>query len=199
LNKRSVNDFFGTSKLKIIYSITENGYLSLYYIDYTSDSVAPVKLSQVSDQNGKSLNYESALISPDGNWIVFNAFETSTHYSSYIQKLAPNSRPILIKEGASDPHWWTNPNTNQLNIIFSETNGDNRVFADLSDPTYSKTGDAGKTYLQKVSLTPQLPSALAVEFGDATVLVNLPLKGGLSPDGHFLCTGYNYAYIIELF
>jgi hypothetical protein len=200
LNKGSVIDFFGTTNIKIVYSITENGYLSLYYIDYSSDSVAPVKLNQISNQDGKSCNYESALISPDGNWIVFNAFETSTQYSSYIQKLAPQSRPMLIKEGASDPHWWTNPVTFQLNIIYSETIGDNRVFADLSDPTYLKTGDAGKTYLQKVSLLPPLPSALSVEFIDnATALINLPLKGGLSPDGHFLCTGYNYAYIIELY
>jgi hypothetical protein len=198
LNREAVTAFFGTSKVKIVYSIRENGYLSLYYIDYASESTVPVKLQSLSGESNVHYNYESALISPDGNWIVYNAYQNSLRYSAYVQKLSPQSKPVLLKEGASDPHWWTNPATDQLYVVYTEIKGDNYVSPDLSDPQFLVSGELGSTFMQRVHLNAGLPSALSVELDSPVNMIHLPLKGGLSPDGHFLCTGYKYAYIVEL-
>lgn len=193
LNRAAVASFFGTSKVKLVYSQTEGSVQTLYYIDFNKDTIVPVRILRSREQFN-----ESALISPDGDWIVFNGFNISTNYNSYIQKLSPQSTPILLKEGASDPHWWLDPASNQYYIIYSKINGDNRVYSDLSQPRYLTTGESGQTYLQKINLSPHLPAALSIETGIPNLLVNLPLKGGLSPDGHILCTGYNFAYFVEL-
>lgn len=194
----SVNQFFGTLNVKMVYSIRENGVLTLYYVDYSNGAPVPKKLQRPGGDTKKSWNFESALISPDGKWIVYNGYESSTYYESYLQELKSDSKALLLSENASDPHWWQNPLNNQLYVIYSEINGDNRVFADLAKPSYLQSGDAGKTYRRTISLTSGLPSVLTATIGERTLLVNLPLKGGLSPDGRFLCTGYNYAYLVGL-
>ncbi len=194
----SVHQFFGTLNVKLIYSIKENGVLTLYYADYSNGAPVPIKLQRPGGDTKKSWNFESALISPDGKWVVYNGYETSTYYESYLQELKSDSKPSLISERASDPHWWQNPINSQLFVIYSEIDGDNRVFADLAKPSYLQSGDAGKTYLRPVSLTSGLPSILNATIGAHSLLVNLPLKGGLSPEGRFLCTGYNYAYLVRL-
>lgn len=199
LKKESVAAFFGTTDIKITWSIRENGYLSVYYVDYGADMVTPIKLLSPSNETGTSYNCESALISPDGNWIVFNAYQTTTQYKSYIQKLSPQSKPVLLKDGACDPHWWVNPSTGQSYIVYAEINGDYDISVDLADPKYLASGEPGSTSMLRVHLNPELPSALSFELGSPVKILQLPLKGGLSPDGHFLCTGYKYAYIVELF
>jgi hypothetical protein len=195
----SVNQFFGTLNVKMVYSIKENGVLTLYYVDYSTGVPVPKKLQRPGGDTKKSWNFESALISPDGNWVVYNGYESSTYYESYLQELKADSKAILISsEQASDPHWWQNPVNHQLCVIFNKINGDNRVFADLAKPSYFQSGDAGKTYIRTVTLSSGLPSVLTAIFGTPSPFVNLPLKGGLSPDGRFLCTGYNYAYLVRL-
>lgn len=196
LNKDAIISFFGTSKVKIAYSIRENGYLSIYYIDYSAEVIAPIKLPVPAGD--LQYNYESPLISPDGNWIVYNAFQSSNHYRAYIQKLSSQSKPVLLKDGAADPHWWTSPVTGQLHILYTEFEGDYNISPDLSAPQYIASGELGSTYLQKIYLNYGLPSALSVELDTPVNILHLPFKGGLSPDGHFLCTGYTYAYIVEL-
>ncbi len=196
LNKDAIASFFGTSKVKIAYSIRENGYLSIYYIDYSSEVITPIKLP--APAGGLQYNYESPLISPDGNWIVFNAYQTTTQYKSYIQKLSHQSKPVLLKDGACDPHWWVSPSTGQLYIVYAEIDGDYNITSDLADQKHLASGASGSTSMLKAHLNPKLPSALAVELDPPVTILHLPLKGGLSPDGHFLCTGYTYAYIVEL-
>lgn len=194
----SVHQFFGTLNVKIVYSKKENGVLTLYYADYSKGAPTPLRLQRPGADTRKAWNFESALISPDGKWVTYNGYEMSTYYESYIQELKPGSKALLLSEGASDPHWWQNPVTNQLFVLCSEIDGDNRVFADLAKPSYLQSGDAGKTFIRAVSLTSGLPSILTATVGAPSLLVNLPLKGGLSPDGRFLCTGYNYAYLVRL-
>jgi hypothetical protein len=194
----SVNQFFGTLNIKLVYCLKENGVMTLYFVDYSIGTPVPKKLQRPGGDAKKAWNFESPLISPDGKWIVYNGYESSTYYESYIQELKADSKPLLISGRASDPHWWQNPTSHQLFVIYSEIDGDNRVFSDLSKPSYLQSGDAGKTYIRTVTLTSGLPSMLTATIGERSPLVNLPLKGGLSPDGRFLCTGYNYAYLVRL-
>lgn len=197
-DKNSVRKFFGTSDVKVVFSRKESGSLSLYYVNY-NESAVPSKLPRPAGKENWKL--ESPLISPDGKWVVYNAYQSTRYYESYIQELRPGSVPILIAEGASDPHWWTHPDDRSLQyIVYARIPGDNLVQADLAEPKVQETGSAGSTWMQQVKLFPGRPSMMAVvKTGDPILLVNLPLKGGRSPDGAFFCTGYSSAYIVRLY
>jgi hypothetical protein len=62
-----------------------------------------------------------------------------------------------------------------------------------------KSGLLGTTVKQQVELFAGQPSHSGVQFiGSPQQLSNLPFKGGLSPDGWYLCTGYAYGYIMGM-
>jgi hypothetical protein len=127
------------------------------------------------------------------------------YYQSYIQRLSPDAKPILIADQASDPHWWVNRSGgNQYYIVYTVTDGTYDTEYDFSDPSIEKSGIAGATMIQKLKGSwGDVPSFLGGGLSpDAAekpnTLISLPFKGGLSPDGHFLCTAYNYAYLLRL-
>jgi hypothetical protein len=197
VDRASLITFFGTDSVKIVYSLRVGGALSLYYMDYTSGSGPKPLLKPAGKEN---FNVESALISPDGKWVIYNAYQTTKSYDSYIQELRDGAKPVLLKSGAADPHWWHNPRDERLlYVVYTEIPGDNLVLSDLSDPKLLTSADAGITYIQQISLSPGLPGGLNVlSVSSPNTLVKLPLKGGLSPDGHYVCTGYEKAYIVEI-
>ncbi len=194
--KESVQSFFGTSDVKLVFSRKEGVSLSLYYVDFNSSS-SPVPLQRPIDKTGYDL--ESALISPDGKWIVFNAYYSNTDYHCYIQELRPGSKPMLLQSDAMDPHWWCHPaDKSKIYVIYTEIPGGFIVSQDLSDPDLL-SGAAGITYRQLVSLYPGYSGITSFSRdGFPDVIVKLPLKGGWSPDGDYLCTGYDRAYLVGL-
>lgn len=195
-DKGTVTAFFGTSKVKFAFALKKNGFLSLFYVDFAIDS-KPVPLQRPSDRQNWDL--ESPLISPDGKWIVYNAYDSPDHYESYIQELSSNSKPVLLASGASDPHWWVHPDDpSLLYVVYTCIPGDNLVMQDLSDSKLLD-GGAGITYMQQLQLFPGRSSLASIrKIGNPEVVVKLPIKGGLSPDGAFLCTGYDRAYIVRI-
>jgi hypothetical protein len=203
--KDMVRQFFGTTQFKFIYSILENGG-TLYYVDYSvSGNPAPIPLQK--PEGLESWYCHSPLISPDGGWVAYHCFSNSAqgaYYRSYIQRLAPDAQPILIDDKASDPHWWVNrSNSDQYYIVYTVTNGPYFSEYDYSDQSIEKSGDAGATMIQKLKGSwGDVPSFLGGlspdEAEKPNTLINLPFKGGLSRDGHFLCTAYKYAYLLRL-
>lgn len=194
--KESVESFFGTPDVKLVYSKKNSGILSLYFVDFNT-STSPVQLQR--PDNRDQYDLESALISPDGKWIAYNAYTSNTDYECYLQELRAGSKPILFKTGASDPHWWRHPaDLTKMYIIFTEIPGGNVVSYDLSDPT-QLSGNAGITYRQLISLFPGYSGIAAISrLSSPEPVVNLPLKGGWSPDGKYLCTGYERAYLVGI-
>ncbi|MBN1307929.1 MAG: hypothetical protein JXA18_08435 [Chitinispirillaceae bacterium] len=194
----SVASFFGTSKVKVVVGKTEGNILSLHYRDYAANNrLVPLKRPA----NRTDWNCESPLISPDGRWTAFNAYVTPYNYEIYLQELSPVSKPILFQSGASDPHWWVHPADSSLvYIVYQEVPGDNLVRGDLADATVLATGELGITYRQMVRLFPGAATGAVTmsRIGFPEALANLPTKGGLSPDGRYLCTGYDRAFIVEL-
>jgi len=192
----SVADFFGTTQVKLVFSTVSGSSMSLLYRDYASGG-ATVALQRPADREG--WRCESPLISPEGHWIVFNAFETPRMYETYIQELSPESKPILFMSGASDPHWWIHPvDSSLIYIIYQEVAGTNLVNGDLADPELLKSSQLGTTSRQLVRLFrgAAVESVALSRIGQPEILVNLPTKGGLSPDGRYLCTGYSRAFMI---
>ena len=197
VDRETVKKFFGTYNVKLTYALKENGILSLYYVDFSKGNQA-VKLQKPADK--RNWDFESPLISPDGKWIVFNAYEITSFYESYIQELSPTSLPILIESNAADPHWWSHPDDpSKLYIIYTSIPGSNLVMSDLSDESLLKDGSAGQTYMAQVECFAGKPSIFSFNIISQKLIINLPLKGGLSPDGKFLCTGSDKAYIVRLY
>lgn len=194
--KESVQSFFGTQDVKLVFSRKEGVSLSLYYVDFNNSS-SPVQLQRPADKAAYDL--ESTLISPDGKWIAFNAYHSNTDYHCYIQELRAGSKPILFQSNAMDPHWWYHPaNKSEVYLIYTEIPGGYIVSQDLSDPDFL-SGSAGVTYRQAVSLYPGYSGITSFSRkGNPEVIVRLPLKGGWSPDGAYLCTGYDRAYLVGL-
>jgi len=53
--------------------------------------------------------------------------------------------------------------------------------------------------MREISLAANAPSDLAFEWlGEIRELAPVPLTGGRSPDGKFIATGTNNAYLLEL-
>lgn len=196
VSKESVQSFFGTSDVKLVFSRKNGKILSLYYVDFNSSS-SPIQLQRPADKAEYDL--ESALISPDGKWIVFNSYYSNTDYHCYIQELRAGSKPMLLQSNAMDPHWWCHPaNKSEVYVIYTEIPGGYIVSQDLSDPDFL-SGSAGVTYRQAVSLYPGYSGITSFSRkGNPEVIVRLPLKGGWSPDGAYLCTGYDRAYLVGL-
>lgn len=194
----SIHTFFGTSQVKLVASKIVDKVLSLYYRDFSDDDGRFIPLKRPIGRD--DWDCESPLISPDGRWITYNVLKANT-YETYIQELSPESAPILFKVGASDPHWWLHPlDTSLLYLVYQEVPGKNLVEGDLSDSTYLATGSLGKTYRQLIRLFPGVStgSVALARIGEPELLVNLPTKGGLSPDGKYLCTGYDRAFLLGL-
>ncbi|MBN1760706.1 MAG: hypothetical protein JW863_20425 [Chitinispirillaceae bacterium] len=195
----SVAAFFGTNRVKLVASKLTGRTLSLYYRDFSDVSGTWIPLERPAGRDGWQC--ESPLISPDGNWIVFNAYDSPKNYEVYLQRLAPGASPILFSEHASDPHWWVHPSDSSLvYIVYQIVPDDNLVFGDLSDEEMQTTGELGITWQQRIRLFPGAATASAslVRDGNPELLVALPTKGGRSPDGRYLCTGYDRAFIVGL-
>jgi len=94
-------------------------------------------------------------------------------------------------------------NGDQYYIVYTITDGPYFTEYDFSDPSIEKSGNAGATMIQKLKGSwgdvPSFLSGLSPDDAEKpNTLINLPFKGGLSRDGHFLCTGYEYAYLLRL-
>jgi hypothetical protein len=202
VDNNSLLNFFGTNKVRFTYTLPSKSG-SIYYIDFAKSPV-PIALPKPSDK--ETWTCHSPMISPDGNWVAYHCYLIAAQgmlYASYIQRLSPDSKPVLISEEASDPHWWVDKyNDNDYYIIYTFTPGPYFIESEARSLDNSLT--AGATLKKKLIGTWQSDVPLHVKSlsPDNSVapdtLVKFPFKGGLSPDGRFLGTGYKYAYIMKL-
>lgn len=198
IDTSSISQYFGTRSVKYIYALRQNGSLALRYIDFNTNTPTSIPLSKPAKR--ENWNAESPSISPDGKWVLYQMYETVTYYECYLQALKEGSTPILIASGATDPRWWTHPSDSTQNyIIYTRLASDYFVKEDLALPEVAN-GSAGRTYKQKIKLySPDLPSHASYSLeGSAIELAPLPFKGGLSPDGKFLATGFAHAFMLML-
>lgn len=192
IDKNSIKSFFGTDSVKIAYAKKELGILTLYYIDYSTDQPQSIRLPK--EIGKEQWHCESPLISDDGSWITYNAYESVKLFVPYAQKLSAGSKPYQVAPKGSDPHWWQDPESKQNYIIYSVSPA-NTVEEELTEPIL-ETGSAGQTMVKRVNFS-SAPGPLAFQMDtEATLLLNFPMRGGYSDDGKFLCTGYKYGYIV---
>lgn len=193
----SVKSYFGTDSVKVVYARKNEG-LALYYIDYTSSDASPIKLAKPAGR--ESWDIESPLISPDGNWVVYNCNGQGLR-EAYLQRLGSGTTPVEVGKKATDPHWWVHPVFKTTSLVYAVLKGDYFTKEEYTDASLETGGILGATYRQEVRIaTGKLPAHAASEFsGNPVLLVNMPYKGGLSGNGKFLCTGYGGGFILSLF
>ncbi|MBN1757137.1 MAG: hypothetical protein JW863_02400 [Chitinispirillaceae bacterium] len=205
VTRELVEGFFGTTRVKFIYTLFDKSG-TLFYVDYASaGDPEPVPLRK--PESLENWYCHSPLISPDGGWVAYHCYPNSaqgSYYRSFIQRLSPEAPAIAIAEEASDPHWWKDPaDPEQYYIVYTRTVGAYYSEADYTDRSVVSSGAAGATLLQKLSGTwRDVPAFLGTLTPDKStaplILLSLPFKGGLSPDGRFLSTAYKYAYLARL-
>ncbi len=193
----SIASFFGTDQVQIVYS---DNHSAINFVDYTKGTPKSGTLRK--PEGKENWVFESPLISPNGHWVVYNCAQkiNGRVYSAYAQRLDTLSTPILISENGVAPHWWMHPEFNELYVIYSTINGPYLMTTDRYTYELEAGGTLGRTYKVKVkAAVSDLPShaGFSIE-GNPILLIKLPFKGGLSPDGRYLATGYQYTFMAAL-
>ena len=201
--------FFGTMNVRLTYVDPQDGivFVDLSKVESLADLektlAKPQKLKKPSGL--KDWLLDSPMFSPDGEYIVFNAFDGSeTSWESYVQELSETSSPVKMKvldkmmSPPAQPHWYKNGD--RLFVVWTEFPSGSKILNlnDLRNPSV-QGGDYGRTAMREVSLKHGGPADFAVEWvGDVRELAPVPMMGGRSPDGRFLATGTNHAFMLKL-
>lgn len=194
-SKDSIYAFFGTCNVKFVFVLRNGGQdnYRIYYIDYAKETPRMLPLKKPAAFAGNRV--ENPLFDPQGNFVAYDASinDLTDGYRSFIQYLDSSSTPVsLSRETAAEPHWYRSSVSTLLYVVYS-TKG-HSVSADLTKIT---NGSAGQTYRQQVALNPSgaVNNARIELVGKPEMYVNAPMKGGISPDGRFMATGYDNAYM----
>ncbi len=192
----NVRGFIGSKSGKLAFNKKKNSRQTLYWIDFSKDSLV---VNDVQKPLGKE-NYraENPMISPDGNWMVFNFYEKQNDISTWLLPLSGNKEPVEVIPSGVDARWWKN-SSGETYLVWAEIEGDYFVKSEFTSSSEEEAG-LGRTLKRKINLGDALgPQHQYFSWGEDTeVLLNLPFKGGLSPNGYFLATGYSNAYLAKL-
>lgn len=196
----TLKGFFGTENVRLVFVDPSN---NIIFRDFANGG-KEVKLKLPQGHKGKMM--DSPLISPDGNFIVYNAVDQAdgTIWNAYIQELSANSSPVEIKKeegmmsAPAQPHWFKYGN--RLFVVWAEFAPEKQMLnTDDFTKASAQNKSVGRTVMREISLAVGAPADLAVEWiGSIRELAAVPMTGGRSPDGKFLATGTNNGYMIEL-
>jgi hypothetical protein len=178
---QSVRKFAGDAlKVKFAFTLNE-GFRSVYFVDFQDPEPQPVKLKKTSA--GVNLHADSPIISPDGSFVAYFLTQGgATVNGAYIQRLDALSEPVLIADNGTEPHWWVDDN-GEMFIIYSDN---------MLVPGALVKGK-GTTWKRKVDL-----AGSGSVSGPPVEIAPFPMNGGLSHDGRYLCTGYEQAAFYDV-
>ena len=196
----TVEGFFGTDEVRLVYVDDGN---KIVFADFANGGLKKAK--KLKKPAGESnLMVDAPMISPDGNFVVYNVVENSRAWEAYIQELSATSVPVKIerRQGATSdpaqPHWFEY--NGRLFIVWTEFPSGEPMLSrnDLREES-AQDGSVGRTVMREIRLNAGAPADLAFEWvGDVREIASVPMIGGRSPDGKFLATGTNYGFLLEL-
>lgn len=197
----TVKGFFGTENVRLVYVDTTN---SIVFVDYANGGMKKsVKLKKTEEMERESWMMDSPMISPDGNFIVYNAVKGVSAMKSYVQKLSANSTPVEIEQTSdmigvpSQPHWFKYGE--RLFVTWAEVPGGSFFVKEDLTQSVTHDGSVGRTAMREISLDANAPADLALQWiGSVIEVAPVPTTGGRSPDGRFLATGYKLGFMLEL-
>ncbi|SHK38841.1 hypothetical protein [Fibrobacter sp. UWB12] len=199
----SVESFFGTKNVRLTYiEGDKNPQRKIVFVDYANGAKS-IRLKKPAGR--EDWNIDSPLISPDGNFVVYNMKDGESTWEAYIQELSENSKAIKIERTKdmmsepAQPHWFAY--NGRLFVLWTDFPANTSKMQNKVKLLESSVqdGSAGRTLMREIRLTAGAPSDVAVEWvGDNRVVTTVPMMGGRSPDGKFLATGTDNAYLLKL-
>lgn len=210
----TIKGFFGTNDVLLTY-VDKNQ--NIVVVDYrASENGKPKTFKLKKPSNRKNWKIDSPLINPDYPvFVVYNMVENSTTWEAYIQYISENSEPIKIprtKDMMSEPaqpHWYSDENLNDWAsstfawasyVVWSEFPSGSQML-NKNDLTKSsvQNGSVGRTVMRKFWAPLSTNADIKANWGDDNIeLAPVPMTGGMTPDGKFLATGTNPAYLLKL-
>jgi hypothetical protein len=202
----TVEGFFGTNNVRLTYVDGDNNSSQhIVFIDFANGGKEKaIKLNKPADRGDWKI--DSPLISPDGNFVVYNMTMQSDEktWEAYVQELSKDSKPVKIERTKdmmsepAQPHWFEF--NGRLFVLWTEfPQGKKMENRNHLENENVQDGSAGRTVMREIRLTAGAPADLAVEWvGENKKIAPIPMIGGRSPDGKFLSTGYKYAYLLKL-
>lgn len=196
----TVEGFFGTKNVRLTYIEESQKRQYIAFVDYANGGKS-VKLKKPSNRNDWKI--DSPLISPDGKFVVYNMLDNSTTWEAYVQELSQNSEAVKVprtKDMMSEPaqpHWFESEG--KLYVLWAEFPSGSQMLNknDLANSSV-QNGSIGRTVMREVSLKTGASEGSVEWVGDNTEIAPVPMTGGRSPDGKFLATGTNKAYLLKL-
>jgi hypothetical protein len=197
----TVEGFFGTNNVRLVYAEGSDKPLNIVFIDYANGGKKnAVSLKKPKDRSDWKI--DAPLISPDGKYVVYNMYESSTSWEAYVQELSKDAEPIKIERmhekmsEPAQPHWFES--NGLLFVLWAEFPIGSSMVND-KDLTIADDGSVGYTVMREIRLLTGVPKVIEAKWeGDAFEIAKVPMTGGLSPDGKFLATGTNNAYLLKL-
>jgi hypothetical protein len=176
-----VAEFVGEKNVKLAYTLKGNQLgRRVYYVDLNTSNPQPKMLKVPAGK--ENINADSPLFSPDGNFVTYFMIKGNDGYGVYVQALSPDAVALEIDPTGVEPHWWTDPASGQLYIVYStQFLVRNGALSGLKDKAF--------TYRVPITI-----NGLQIEdAGDREQIAPYPMSGGMSRDGSKLCTGYGDA------
>ena len=216
----TLEGFFGTGDVILTY-VDENQNIQV--VDYVHGSKGKPKTFKLKKpSNRKNWKIDSPLISPfDSGFVVYNMYENSTTWEAYIQFIDEDSEPFKIERTKdmmsepAQPHWLYTENYpdykfseeidesaivgKTLFVVWSEFPAGSQML-NKNDLTKSSVqdGSIGRTVMRSVYTFPRNCDDCVGWNGDNVEIAPVPMTGGITPDGKFLATGTNPAYLLKL-
>ena len=201
VDNSTVEGFFGTNNVRLTYVDGPDKPLNIVFIDYAAGGKKkPITLKKPKDRSDWKI--DAPMISPDGQYVVYNMYESSDNWEAYVQKLSKDAEPVKIERmhekmsEPAQPHWFES--NGLLYVLWAEFPIGAPMVND-KDLTVADDGSAGYTVMREIRLLTGVPKVIEMRWeGEAFEIAKVPMTGGLSPDGKFLATGTNNAYLLKL-
>ena len=194
----TLEGFFGTGDVILTY-VDENQNIQV--VDYVHGSKGKPKTFKLKKpSNRKNWKIDSPLISPfESGFVVYNMYENSTTWEAYIQYIDEKSEPIKIERTKdmmsepAQPHWYYSGSS--FYVVWSEFPAGSQML-NKNDLTKSSVqgGSVGRTVKRSLYIDPDT----VMWYSDNVEIAPVPMTGGITPDGKFLATGTNPAYLLKL-
>jgi hypothetical protein len=179
ISRDSLAQFCGSSNVTMVYNLTIQGVMTqtIYFVHFADANAAPARLKKPS--NRESWQAESPNLSPDGKLVTYYMYSGS-QCAAYTQRLDTAAVPVLVADPGSDPHFYSD--------------GQGKLFVTYSDTTGALVGLLSAINT-RATFKQQVDEVTGTLIGSPIKIAKVPLYGGLSKDGKYLCSGYFFAYI----
>ena len=197
----TVEGFFGSDKVILTYVDKNQNIVVARYGTLEKGKPQTFKLKKPS--NRKNWKIDSPLISPNGWYVVYNMYENSTTWEAYLQYINEDSEPFKIERTKdmmsepAQPHWYKIEYN--LFVVWSEFPAGSQMLNknDLTK-TSVQNGSVGRTVMRGMRSFPKTNDESVGWDGNGVEIAPVPMTGGITPDGKFLATGTNPAYLLKL-